>query len=49
LTREKLLELKNFFSQMEVFHGKSSGLDPLNSYWYSYFNNSKDNIEATGT
>jgi mevalonate kinase len=32
LTREKLLELKIFFSQMESFHGKSSGLDPLNSY-----------------
>ena len=33
LTREKLLQLKNIFSQMEsFFHGKSSGLDPLNSY-----------------
>ena len=28
LTREKLLQLKNIFSQMEsFFHGKSSGLD----------------------
>ena len=33
LTREKLLLLKNIFSKMEsFFHGKSSGLDPLNSY-----------------
>lgn len=33
LTREKLLELKTIFSAMEsFFHGKSSGLDPLNSY-----------------
>jgi len=33
LTREKLLKLKVIFSEMEsFFHGKSSGLDPLNSY-----------------
>ena len=33
LTREKLLALKNIFAAMEsFFHGKSSGLDPLNSY-----------------
>jgi mevalonate kinase len=33
LTREKLLELKGVFAAMEsFFHGKSSGLDPLNSY-----------------
>ncbi len=33
LTREKLLKLKSIFSAMEsFFHGKSSGLDPLNSY-----------------
>ncbi|GER58259.1 mevalonate kinase family protein [Patiriisocius marinus] len=33
LTREKLLELKGIFAAMEsFFHGKSSGLDPLNSY-----------------
>ena len=32
LTREKLLQLKAIFSQMEsFFHGKISGLDPLNS------------------
>ncbi|RAR72440.1 mevalonate kinase family protein [Flavobacterium aciduliphilum] len=50
LTREKLLELKAVFSQMEsFFHGKSSGLDPLNSYLsIPILINSKDNIEATG-
>jgi mevalonate kinase len=33
LTREKLLALKKIFAAMEsFFHGKSSGLDPLNSY-----------------
>jgi len=33
LTREKLLQLKKIFGEMEsFFHGKSSGLDPLNSY-----------------
>jgi len=32
LTRDKLLKLKEIFSFMEsFFHGKSSGLDPLNS------------------
>jgi len=50
LTREKLLKLKNIFSEMEsFFHGKSSGLDPLNSYLsIPILINSKDNIEATG-
>ena len=50
LTREKLLQLKTVFSQMEsFFHGKSSGLDPLNSYLsIPILINSKDNIEATG-
>ncbi|KJD36993.1 mevalonate kinase [Tamlana sedimentorum] len=50
LTREKLLELKAIFSEMEsFFHGKSSGLDPLNSYLsIPILINSKDNIEATG-
>ncbi|HKX85571.1 MAG TPA: hypothetical protein VJL37_02780 [Flavobacterium sp.] len=50
LTREKLLQLKAIFSQMEsFFHGKSSGLDPLNSYLsIPILINSKDNIEATG-
>lgn len=50
LTREKLLVLKTIFAQMEsFFHGKSSGLDPLNSYLsIPILINSKDNIEATG-
>jgi len=48
LTREKLLKLKLVFSEMEsFFHGKSSGLDPLNSYLsIPILINSKDNIEA---
>jgi len=50
LTREKLLKLKAIFSEMEsFFHGKSSGLDPLNSYLsIPILINSKDNIEAAG-
>lgn len=50
LTRDKLLKLKSTFSQMEsFFHGKSSGLDPLNSYLsLPILINSKDNLEATG-
>lgn len=50
LTREKLLRLKAVFSEMEsFFHGKSSGLDPLNSYLsIPILINSKNNIEATG-
>jgi len=50
LTREKLLTLKSVFGQMEsFFHGKSSGLDPLNSYLsIPILINSHDNIEATG-
>lgn len=50
LTREKLLRLKTIFGQMEsFFHGKSSGLDPLNSYLsIPILIHSKDNIEATG-
>ena len=33
LTKDKIIILKNIFSKMEShFHGKSSGLDPLNSY-----------------
>ncbi|MCB0438247.1 MAG: mevalonate kinase [Mangrovimonas sp.] len=50
LTRDKLLKLKAIFSEMEAFfHGKSSGLDPLNSYLsLPILINSKDNIEATG-
>ena len=50
LTREKLLTLKGIFSAMEAFfHGKSSGLDPLNSYLsIPILINSKDNVEPTG-
>ncbi len=50
LTREKLLNLKTIFAEMEsFFHGKSSGLDPLNSYLsLPILINSKENIEATG-
>ena len=50
LTREKLLRLKEIFSAMEsFFHGKSSGLDPLNSYLsLPILINSKDNIEPAG-
>ena len=50
LTREKLLKLKVIFAKMEsFFHGKSSGLDPLNSYLsLPILINSQDNIEATG-
>lgn len=50
LTRDKLLQLKGIFGQMEsFFHGKSSGLDPLNSYLsLPILINSKDNIEPTG-
>lgn len=49
LTRDKLLKLKEIFGVMEsFFHGKSSGLDPLNSYLsLPILINSKDNIEST--
>ncbi|PIF01047.1 MAG: mevalonate kinase [Maribacter sp.] len=49
LTREKLLRLKDIFGKMEsFFHGKSSGLDPLNSYLsLPILINSKDDIEST--
>ncbi|MGI9547249.1 MAG: mevalonate kinase family protein [Flavobacteriaceae bacterium] len=49
LTREKLLKLKRIFGRMEsYFHGKSSGLDPLNSYLsLPILINSQDNIEST--
>ncbi len=49
LTREKLLHLKEIFGKMEsFFHGKSSGLDPLNSYLsLPILINSQDNIEST--
>lgn len=50
LTKEKLQRLKIIFSAMEsFFHGKSSGLDPLNSYLsLPILIHSKDNIEPTG-
>lgn len=49
LTREKLLKLKQIFGKMEsFFHGKSSGLDPLNSYLsLPILINSQNNIEST--
>lgn len=50
LTREKLLKLKEIFGAMEsFFHGKSSGLDPLNSYLsLPILINSQDHIEPAG-
>jgi len=50
LTRDKLLVLKEVFGLMEsFFHGKSSGLDPLNSYLsLPILINSKTNIEPAG-
>jgi mevalonate kinase len=50
LTREKLLILKNIFGKMEsFFHGKSSGLDPLNSYLsLPILINSQEDIEPAG-
>jgi len=49
LTREKLLKLKEILGKMEsFFHGKSSGLDPLNSYLsLPILINSQDNVEST--
>tara|TARA_B100000768_G_scaffold181992_1_gene208147 strand:+ start:10559 stop:11488 length:930 start_codon:yes stop_codon:yes gene_type:complete len=50
LTRHKIITLKNIFSKMEsYFHGKSSGLDPLNSYLsLPILIHSKNQIETTG-
>lgn len=50
LTRDKLLKLKSIFGLMEsFFHGKSSGLDPLNSYLsLPILIHSNDNIEPAG-
>ena len=50
LTKEKLGYLKKVFSQMEsFFHGKSSGLDHLNSYLsLPILIHSKENIQTTG-
>src|SRR5690606_9322101 len=50
LTRDKLLKLKKIFGEMaSFFHGKFSGLDPLNSYLsIPILINSQDNIEPAG-
>ena len=50
LTRDKLLRLKEIFALMEsYFHGKSSGLDPLNSYLsIPILIQSKQEIEPAG-
>lgn len=50
LTRTKLTKLKSIFSAMEsFFHGKSSGLDPLNSFLsLPILIHSKSDIEPTG-
>ena len=50
LTRDKLFKLKEIFGQMEsFFHGKSSGLDPLNSFLsLPILIHSKDVLEPTG-
>ena len=50
LTKSKILNLKNVFSKMEsFFHGKSSGLDPLNSYLsLPILIHSQNEIETTG-
>ena len=50
LSPKKLGQLKQIFSKMEsFFHGKSSGLDPLNSYLsLPILINSNNNIQTTG-
>ncbi len=50
LTKEKILNLRDIFSKMEsYFHGKSSGLDPLNSYLsLPILIRSKNLVETTG-
>lgn len=50
LEKQKLTILKGIFAEMEsFFHGKSSGLDPLNSYLsLPILINSKENIEPAG-
>ncbi len=50
LEQSKLVKLKEIFSTMEsFFHGKSSGLDPLNSYLsLPILIKSKENIEPAG-
>lgn len=50
LTKDKLVQLKAVFAAMEsFFHGKSSGLDPLNSYLsLPLLIHSRNSIEPTG-
>ncbi len=50
VTKEDTLRLKRIFSVMEsFFHGKSSGIDPLNSYIkFPLLINSKTDIETVG-
>ena len=50
LNKEKLIKLKHIFAEMEsFFHGKSSGLDPLNSYLsLPILINSSESIQPTG-
>lgn len=50
VTKEETLQLKQIFSQMEsFFHGKSSGIDPLNSYiQFPLHIKSKTDIETVG-
>jgi len=50
VTKKETLQLKNICSQMEsFFHGKSSGIDPLNSYiQFPLLIKSKTNIETVG-
>jgi mevalonate kinase len=50
VSKEKTLRLKKIFSQMEsFFHGKSSGIDPLNSYiQFPLLIKSKTEIETVG-
>lgn len=49
-SKADILKLKHIFSQMEsFFHGKSSGIDPLNSYiQFPLLINSKTDIETVG-
>jgi mevalonate kinase len=49
-SKNDILKLKHIFSQMEsFFHGKSSGIDPLNSYiQFPLLINSKTDIETVG-
>jgi len=48
LSKERILELKQIFAQLEsFFHGTSSGLDPLNAYLkYSVLIRNKEDIEV---